>query len=318
MARSPRPHPASSHHLNRAASGWLALLGLAAVPAWAAFELPYGAPTVECKLAGKTIVESSGLATASRSDDYFFTHNDSGDSARFFAVSRKGETLATFKVPGARNLDWEDMARGTDEAGAPVLYLGDTGDNEHKRTHLTVYRVPEPLVDTTQSGLEIEAAPAVAFDLVFPDTPRDVEAVMVHPRSRQLYVVSKSVRGSGVFAAPNPLVAGEKNALRKVADIDFDPLPRTVRGLKDVVGSVLVTGAALSPDGTRCVVRTYTDAYEWKIEGDRVGAAFEKLPGHVPLPETRQGEAITYLRDGSGLLVSSEGPGAPVHLLRRK
>lgn len=319
MDCTPPSRTAALHARPRAGSHlWAALLCLAAWPVWAATDSPYQPAELECKFQGKALVESSGLASAGRSDDYFFTHNDSGDAARFFAVSRKGETLATFKVPGAQSVDWEDMARGVDAAGAPVLFFGDTGDNAAKRSHLTVYQVPEPLVDPTRTGLELESAPAVALDLVFPDSPRDVEALMVHPRTRQLFLVSKSVRGSGVFAAPQLLVAGEKNVLRKIADIDFEPLPRTVRGLKDVIASVLITGGAISPDGSRCVVRTYTDAYEWKIEGERVAAAFEKPPVHVPLPDTRQGEAITYLRDGSGLRISSEGAGAPVHLLRRK
>ncbi|MGV3721407.1 MAG: hypothetical protein ACO1SX_10910, partial [Actinomycetota bacterium] len=82
-----------------------------------------------CRFQDAAINESSGLAASSRSNEYFFTHNDSGDDARFFAVDRRGRTLATFRVAGADNEDWEDMARGRDAAGRPVLLLGDIGDN---------------------------------------------------------------------------------------------------------------------------------------------------------------------------------------------
>lgn len=33
----------------------------------------------------------------------------------------------------------------------------------------------------------------------------------------------------------------------------------------------------------------------------------------TPLPETAQGEAVTYSSDGRTLLVTSEGAGAPLH-----
>src|SRR4051794_35721845 len=76
-----------------------------------------------CSFNDPQINESSGIAAAGRSDDYFFTHNDSGDTARIFAVNRQGRTVATLNVPGARNVDWEDVAATHDGRGEPVLLL---------------------------------------------------------------------------------------------------------------------------------------------------------------------------------------------------
>src|SRR5262245_2966759 len=95
----------------------------AAGAAWAAG--PYGDPVQVCTFGDPRITESSGMASSSRSDEYFFTHNDSGDNARFYAVSRAGRTLAMIRVTGAEAIDWEDMTRGTDDAGQPVLFAGD-------------------------------------------------------------------------------------------------------------------------------------------------------------------------------------------------
>lgn len=290
----------------------------AAGAAWAALPSPYGPAKVLARFKDPRISESSGLAAASRSDAYFFTHNDSGDQARIFAVDRNGETLATFKVPGARSIDWEDIARATDEAGGPVLYLADIGDNASVRKSVTVYRVPEPLVDLTRTGEELETAPALAYELVYDGGPRDAEALMAHPRTGQLFVISKGLEGSAVYAAPHPLKPGAPNTLRKVASIELEPLPRTIRGLRDVIASRLVTAADLAPDGSRVVMRTYTDAYEWKIPGADVAAAFSKAPAHLSLPETRQGEAIAYSRDGRELWISTEGAGTPIHSLSRR
>jgi len=82
--------------------------------------------------------------------------------------------------------------------------------------------------------------------------------------------------------------------------------------------ATLATGGEIRPDGQRVVVRTYTDAYEWPVTRNDVAAAFRLAPIHVPLPPTRQGEAITYTRDGQALWVSAEGARAPVHQLRRR
>jgi hypothetical protein len=282
---------------------------------WAAQD-PYGPGTVLFTFRDDRVTESSGLCFSSRSDDVLFTHNDSGDSARIFAVNRRGETLATLTVPEAKNLDWEDIARGPDDAGASCLYVGDIGDNEAKRPTITVYRVPEPEVDPALTGVTAQTAPAERFELKYADGSRDAEALMVHPRTRRLFVVSKALQWSHLYAAPVPLKAGEVNTLTKVATIRFAMLPGTANSLREQALRLLATGGDISPDGQRVVVRTYTDAYEWTIAGNDVAAAVRNPPLHVPLPAARQGEAIAYSRDGLSLITTSEGKNAPAHELR--
>src|SRR6185437_12662303 len=100
--------------------------------------------TLLFKFADSQIDESSGLGTSSYGDGIVYTHNDSGDTARFFAVNSSGATVAIYTLKGATAHDWEDMETGTDASGKPVLYLGDIGDNSAKRTEIDVYQVPEP------------------------------------------------------------------------------------------------------------------------------------------------------------------------------
>ena len=90
------------------------------------------------------ITESSGLATSS-TGELVYTHNDSGDEGRFFAVGPDGRTRTAYVVPGVEPRDWEDMARGPDEQGRSSLWLGDIGDNNAVRENgLLVHRVLEP------------------------------------------------------------------------------------------------------------------------------------------------------------------------------
>ncbi|MGH2757994.1 MAG: hypothetical protein ACRDKJ_00355, partial [Actinomycetota bacterium] len=104
----------------------------------------YGRARLLFNLQDETIGESSGVASYSRSSAVLFTHNDSGDGPRFFAIGKRGETLATYVVLGAVSADWEDMARGPGGDGEPALYFGDIGDNFRSRPFVTVYEVPEP------------------------------------------------------------------------------------------------------------------------------------------------------------------------------
>ena len=43
---------------------------------------------------------------------------------------RTGRLRATFRVPGATNHDWEDLAVAPDAGGTPSVWLADTGDND--------------------------------------------------------------------------------------------------------------------------------------------------------------------------------------------
>jgi hypothetical protein len=81
-----------------------------------------------------------------------------------------------------------------------------------------------------------------------------------------------------------------------------------------IVGSVTVTGAAASHDGTAIALRTYTDAYLFPVSDGDVVAAFAKKPVRVPLPNEAQGEAIAFQPDGS-LISGSEGVGQAISVV---
>lgn len=264
------------------------------------------------------ITESSGLVASSVSDDWFFTHNDSGDDARFYVVDRSGRTLATHTMPGVDSDDWEDMARGPDEQGRSSLFLGDIGDNFMMREEVVVYRVPEPEVDQSRTGVEVETPPPSTFVLRYEDVAHDAETLLVHPVTGQLFVVTKTYVGqASLYAAPLPLRTDGVNILRRVADFVFTTTG-TPGGAQFGPGANLATtGGDISPSGDRVAVRTYTDLYEWTLEGGDVAAAMQPTRPRVrtPLPDTVQGETVAYSRDGRSVLVGTEGKGAPVHLL---
>src|SRR6185503_2192860 len=70
----------------------------------------YGPPVTLAKIATPAINESSGLVASRTNPGAYWTHNDSGDGPFIYAFDTRGQSLGTFRVNGATNRDWEDIA----------------------------------------------------------------------------------------------------------------------------------------------------------------------------------------------------------------
>jgi hypothetical protein len=247
-----------------------------AVPRWTGD----GAEVVT-RLADPRIVESSGLALSRRHPGVIWTHNDSGDQARLFAVGPDGRTRAVLTLAGVEARDWEAVAAGRDDRGRPALFAGDIGDNNDVWAEVAVYRVTEPAV------LRDATVPSVRYRLRYADGPRNAEALLVDPRSNRLYVATKAESGGGLYRAPARLDPAGINVLERIA-----PVPP------------VVTDGAFLPGGRGFVLRDYQQAHVFTKPGRRVGS--------FDLPLQFQGESLAVTADGRSLLVGSEGPGSEI------
>ncbi|MGN6610017.1 MAG: hypothetical protein ACTHMS_23785 [Jatrophihabitans sp.] len=251
---------------------------------------------VVCTLADPRITEASGLGIGRLHPGVLYVQNDSGDSARCFAVdAATGRTRAVLTVPGATNVDWEDLAVA--EVGRRSrIYLADIGDNDGVRAEVRIYRVDEPA--------ELRSGPTSRPDvwrLRYPTGPVDAEALAVAPGGAA-YVVTKSPIGrSEVYAVPPRPDAGAVQVLRPVAP--FRPVGAGAVALS-------VTGASFSADGRVFALRTYADAYLWHVHDGDLAAALRTPPVRVVLPGQLQGEGIAV--DTDRLLLDSEGAGSAV------
>lgn len=243
------------------------------------------------------LVELSGLAASRAHPGVLWAHNDSGDTARFFAVSDTGKALGRFELPGATAIDWEDIALGPCPAGTCV-YLADIGDNALKRGVYTVYRVTEPNV-AVDAVFTVQNVQWDAFSFQYPGGEKNnAETLMVHPTEGDLYVVSKENAGvpSRVFRFPRPLDSSTTVTLVPVATL-------TVPGPTDSP----MTGGDINPCGNAILLRMYNRLVELRLAP---GAAFETIftamPREVPVAPEVQGEAVTWAPDGRGYATSSE------------
>jgi hypothetical protein len=260
------------------------------------------------------ITESSGLAASRTFPGGLWTHNDSGDGARVFLINAKGKTRARVSLQGATNRDWEDMAVAGRGAQARV-YIGEIGDNAKVHKSLTVYRFAEAQASAAQAQMLYNEEPAADITLVpekttllYPDGAHDAETLLVTDNGDML-IVTKAQGVSSVYRSPKPFRANTTQTLVKTGQFRFG-----ATGLF----TQLTTGGDLSPDGKRVLVRTYTEAYEWKLPAG-VNAwrdVWKSAPRRRSLPLTQQGEAICYSADGASWFASSEGELAPLMQLK--
>ena len=269
---------------------------LAAVALIAAALAPAASPQQLFDLPDSRITEASGIARGIASPDVYYVQNDSGDSARFFAIdARTGALRAVVQVPGAENHDWEDLAVARDAAGTPSVWLADIGDNDANRDEVQLYRVDEPhIVAGGLAGPVTTSAPDV-WRLRYPSGPANAESLAVTP-SGQAYVFTKSATGAATgYAVPPKPNPSHVQVMRRIGTLQIPPL---------------ATGAAISRDGALLAVRTYFAVFLWRLHQSDVAVAIRGKPIQESLPVQRQGEGVAF--DGARLVVDSEGTHTPV------
>ena len=200
----------------------------------------------------RKIGESSGLARSRRHPGVFWTHNDSGDSARFFAIDASGNVLAEFAVDGASHEDWEDIA--IDDDG--FLYLGDVGNNSNDRDDLVVYRVaePDPAAGDGHVGVERRLRFAYADQGELGDRGRmNFDSEAIFSRAGQVYIFTKHRSDT---ATQLYRLDPEVSALQQLEPIARFDLGGEIEGF---LGNT--TAADLSPDGSRLALLTYRGVF---------------------------------------------------------
>ncbi len=262
--------------------------------------LQYGPARELARIADPRIDESSGLAASVRYRDAFWTHNDSGDSARVFLIDRGGRTLCVVHLEGVKALDWEDIASYR-AGGEGWILVADVGDNSRRRETGVLHLLREPEIRVPGEGEEapiLEVEPDLAIRFRYEDGPRDCEAVAVDATESAIYLLSKELVTCRVYSLPIPPPGSAgPHVARFVAEVRL-PFPNAMD---------------ISPDGRRAAVLTYGDAYLFtRAEGEPWARAFSRAPRAVKAPIRPQGEAICYGPDGRTLYLTSENAHQPL------
>lgn len=242
--------------------------------------------------------EASGLAASRAHPGVLWSHNDSGDTARVFAIRDDGTLLAIFPMVGATARDFEDISMGP-WAGldGDAVFVADTGDNGNSRSSVAIHVLAEP--DPAASGTPVSVPVLATVTLAYPGGPVDCEAFFVDPVNGDFYLVAKEVTDEGT-----------SRLFRKAAPHVSSTVPILLEEVARVP-AILPTGADISSDGSLLVIRTYFGGVLFRRPpGSTVAQAVAAEPCELPsFPTEPQGEAIAILPDRSAYVTVSEYKG---------
>lgn len=254
-------------------------------------ELP---PRQLCTPIDPDLAELSGLVVT---DEVMYAIGDSGNDHQILVLDRDCAVVDVLAVP-VPTVDVEDMALGPDGR----LWLADIGDNRAIRESVRLI------------GIDPEAPEeAIVHELVYPDRAHDAEALLLGPDGVPIIVVKKPLGPAGVYAPDGPMTVGDRPdsgpiPLTQVGTLEL-PVTDTPGGPIPGVHTPAITGGAVGPDGTVAALRTYTDAYLYRVTEGAIVAGLRGPALHLPLPERPQGEAIALAADGTAVAASESAAG---------
>jgi len=274
----------------------------------------YSKPVQVGRIETPDIRESSGLS-ASECQNVLWTHNDAGNGPLVYAMDLKGKHLGVWRVEGAQSTDWESIATYRDAAGKCHLFIGDIGDNAETRAEVQVYRIPEPAITRETATVTATAAnpnptaPAEVMKIKYSDGSHNAETLLVHPKTGDIYIVTKVRQGPATVHRVSQSFGNATAAVtERVAAISVPSKPEG-----------LITGGSFAPDGSRVMLCDVLRGYEWKLP---VGSAspddiWTQKPVPVDIGDRKQGEGVSYSRDGLSIYATSEKKNAPIFMIKR-
>jgi hypothetical protein len=273
----------------------------------------YGEPKQIATLEDKEVNESSGIVASRINAGLFWTHNDSGDDPFLYNFDAEGKRRGVWRVAGAESRDWEDIAIGPGpQAGRVYIYIGDIGDNGREREFITIYRVSEPTIApedaTATKSNPRQTEQAETIRLQYPDGKHDAETLLVHPKTGEIYVLTKyRDKLSGVYKLAGPASASSINKLVRVASVSVPSL----------FGGYL-TGGEISPDGRRVILCDYLAAFEFALpKNAKFDDIWKEKPSTVSLGQRTQGESVCYSANGKAIYATSEKTPTPLIEVKR-
>ena len=251
----------------------------------------------DCKTSGGLmrldgLPEASGMAVSRSMPGTLWLHNDSG-KPELIAVDRTGKPAGRVSLTGAALEDWEAMSSGPCDVGH-CLYVGDIGDNDAARSHVTIYRLREP--SKASGAAKVDGV----FRASYPDGAHDAETLLVGPDGT-LHIVTKGETGpAALYRFPRELRAGTTLRLERVGD----PLAKG-----SLAQAARITDGAVSPDGRWVALRSRTTVTLYPAAAFFKGAFDPARTIDLQSLGEPQGEAIAFSSAGTIFLAGEGGGG---------
>ena len=256
------------------------------------------------------VTEGSGIEASSKNPGVFWTFNDSGGENKIYAFSTTGKNLGSFRLKGTTNVDWEDISIGPGPSdGEYYIYVGDIGDNGHNRDYKTIYRVLEPVVDSSQAVKYTVLGGVEKYVFWYSSGAKyNAEALMVDPLTNDIFVVIKDKK-TKVFKANDP------GAFRKLSEKSSEKMK--------IVGTLnfrsKANAADISDNGSEILIKDDDFVYYWHRNGNEpVEKTLSNSPEVLPYIKEPNGEGICWAPDASGYYTFSEGRHAHLYFYPRQ
>lgn len=248
------------------------------------------------------IQEASGIVASLTNDNVIWTHNDSGDSNRIFAMNTQGKHIGEYFLNDSQNRDWEDIAIGPGpEEGLHYLYVGDIGDNFSENDIKHIYRVIEPQLDHSSNSNSIQLDGVESISFQYEDGNRDAETLIIDPLTKDIIIISKREETAvHIYSLSFPQETDTILTANLIMTKDFYPND-------NFVTSQWIVGGDISHDGKEILVKSYNDVFYFSRKSNQ--SFYDALNNEevkFPYITEPQGEAICWDANISGYYTLSE------------
>lgn len=244
-------------------------------------------------LDNEEINEASGLSSSIKNPEMLWTHNDSGNKARIYLIDDEGKCKATVDFPTLKNRDWEDIAVGPGPGeNESYIYIGEIGDNYAQYDFKYIYRVKEPSIKNEKNPIELEVTQVDSIKFILSDGNRDTEALLIEPKTGDLYIFSKREKEIGLYVLPFPQSTTQVNTAQFIMHLPFTQ----------------INAGDISADGNEVLIKNYHQVYYWKkkTNDQTLAELLKESPVFLPYVTEPQGESIAFDRNGNGYYTLSE------------
>jgi hypothetical protein len=225
-------------------------------------------------------LQTSGLAVADE-EDVYWTHTDSGGKNHLYRITPEGELIDTLVVKGAKNRDWEDLAR--DDQGN--IYIGDFGNNLNQRKDLRIYKVNIP--DDTVEEIHFNFQDQDQFPPERKNMNFDVEGFFWKDGALHLFSKNRGIKCMKHYILPD------------------QPGNYEVAPVQEIFLNGMITGADISPDKKTFALLSYGKVYLFKV--DEKSGLLSNPYKCIPFTKGAQSEGLVFINENDFIISNETG-----------
>ena len=256
------------------------------------------------ELETEVVAEASGLSNSKLHPEFFIWSNDSGSSETLFASKADGKIVRSVNLQNFPNYDYEalSIAPCPQNKIESCIFVADIGDNREVRSE---YRIG--IFKEADFWTETSISPVHVVKYLYPHGNSNAESLIVTPEG-QMIIFSKHM--SGVSRILSLDIEGK---VKELGTLDMKELA----GLES--WGALITDAAISPDGQKVLLLTYSDILEFNLSSllSQTRKPFVKgidysIIKGLPL---EQQETITYTSQDSFIIATEVENGGTAEII---